>query len=84
MPLTAASPGTDPRRYIRIAAAVRRQVDDGTLKPRDTVPIAALTREHGVSRKTAAKALGVLEAEGRLKRYPGLGYTVQGHQQPAA
>ena len=69
--------GTDPRRYARIAAAVRRQIDDGTLKPGDTVPIGPLTRQHGVARRTAASGLRLLETEGRLKRYPGHGYTVQ-------
>jgi DNA-binding GntR family transcriptional regulator len=79
MPIKTASPDgpvTGPRPYMRIAAAVRAQIDDGTLKLGDTVPITALTRQHGVARRTAARALRLLETEGCLKRYPGYGYTV--------
>jgi GntR family transcriptional regulator len=77
MPTKTASPDTDPRPYMRIAAAIRRQTEDGTLKPGDTVPISALARQHGVARNTASRALRLLETEGRLKCYPGYGYTVQ-------
>jgi DNA-binding GntR family transcriptional regulator len=47
--------GTDPRPYVQVAAAVRAQIDDGALKPGDTVHIAALTRRHGVARNTVAR-----------------------------
>jgi DNA-binding GntR family transcriptional regulator len=39
--------------------------------------ITTLTQEHGVTRKTAAKALGLLEDEGLIYRVPGLGYYVR-------
>jgi DNA-binding GntR family transcriptional regulator len=71
---------------MRIAAFVRSQVDDGTLKPGDTVCITTVAQRHGVSRDTAAEGLSLLEAEGRLKRHPSHGYTVTdaGCTQPAS
>ena len=80
MPATTPSPGDpvtgDPRRYARVAADVRRQIDDGTLKPGDTVPAVPLARQHGVDPHTAVKGLRLLAEEGRLRRYPGIGYAV--------
>ena len=67
----------DPRRYLRIAALLRQQIADGTLRPGQPTPsITTLSQEHGVARQTAAKALRVLEDEGRVYRVPGLGYYV--------
>jgi DNA-binding GntR family transcriptional regulator len=68
---------TDPRAYVRLAALLRRQIQDGTLATGDPVPsITTLTQEHGIARATAGKALRVLEAEGLVYRVPGLGYYV--------
>jgi DNA-binding GntR family transcriptional regulator len=67
----------DPRAYVRIAAAVRRQITSGDLAAGQPVPsITVLVQEHGVARQTAAKALRMLETEGLLRRIPGLGYYV--------
>ncbi len=67
----------DPRAYVRIAAQVRVVIESGELAPGQPVPsITTLTQDHGVSRETAAKALRLLESEGRVVRYPGLGYYV--------
>jgi len=68
---------SDPRAYVRLAAMLRGQITDGTLQSGQPTPsITTLTQEHGVARQTAAKALGVLEAEGLVHRVPGLGYYV--------
>ncbi|HUZ38079.1 MAG TPA: winged helix-turn-helix domain-containing protein [Streptosporangiaceae bacterium] len=68
---------SDPRAYVRLAAMLRGQIADGTLQSGQPTPsITTLTQEHGVARQTAAKALGVLEAEGLVHRVPGLGYYV--------
>ena len=62
---------------MRIAALLRQQIADGTLRPGQPTPsITTLSQEHGVARQTAAKALRVLEDEGRVYRVPGLGYYV--------
>jgi DNA-binding GntR family transcriptional regulator len=38
------------------------------------VPVAPLAREWRASRQTVRKALRVLETEGLIRRYPGIGY----------
>jgi GntR family transcriptional regulator len=68
----------DPRAYMRLAALVRQQITDGTLKPgRPAPPITRLSQEHGHARATCGKALHMLEDEGLLTRMPGLGYYVK-------
>jgi DNA-binding GntR family transcriptional regulator len=62
---------------MRIAAAVRAQIQDGKLQPGSPTPsITTLVQEYGVARQTAAKALHVLVDEGLVTRIPGLGYYV--------
>ena len=62
---------------MRVAAAVRQQIADGTLAPGQRAPsITTLSQEWGLARPTVAKALRLLESEGLLTRYPGLGYYV--------
>jgi DNA-binding GntR family transcriptional regulator len=68
---------SDPRAYVRIASQLRQQIEAGELTPGKPVPsITTLVQEFGVARETAAHALRVLEAEGLVRRYPGLGYYV--------
>jgi len=67
----------DPRVWVRIAVSLRLRMDAGTLKPGDRPSITYECAEWGVARQTAARAMKHLEAEGRLKRWPGLGYVVQ-------
>lgn len=67
----------DPRQYVRIAAVVREGLSEGRWQRGEPVPsITTLSQEYGVTRKTAAKALRLLETEGLLYRVPGLGYYV--------
>lgn len=67
----------DPRKYVRLAAQIRRGIEDGTLRPGDPVPsITALAADGGWARQTCAKALRVLQAEGYLVRVNGLTYYV--------
>jgi len=62
---------------MQIAATLRRQIATGELPPGSHCPsITALTRDHGHTRATCAKALRLLENEGLVVRYPGLGYHV--------
>jgi DNA-binding GntR family transcriptional regulator len=50
----------DPRAYIRLAALVRQQITDGTLKPGQSAPpITRLSQEHGHARATCGKALHI-------------------------
>jgi len=67
----------DPRAYVRLAAIVRQQIADGTLRSGDRAPsITRLSQEHGHARPTCGKALRMLEGEGLVTRIPGLGYYV--------
>jgi hypothetical protein len=67
----------DPRAYRRLAAAAREQISSGALSPGQPLPsITELAREHGHARVTCSKAYRLLEAEGLVTRYPGLGYYV--------
>jgi len=68
----------DPRAYVRLAAILRQQVADGTLRPGGRTPsLTRLTREYGHARPTCGKALRMLEGEGLLTQVPGLGYYVK-------
>ncbi len=69
---------TDQRRYIRIADALRAQIEDGSLAPGDKVPTRrVLAAEHGVHPVTVTRGLQALEVEGLIWRCPGLGYYVK-------
>jgi GntR family transcriptional regulator len=63
--------------YLQIAEALRRKIDDGTLRPGDRVPsVRNLAAEYDVSGVTADKALSVLRSEGLLTGSAGVGSTV--------
>jgi DNA-binding transcriptional MocR family regulator len=66
----------DPRQWVQIASDLRRRMDDGTLSPDEQPSITYECGKWGVARQTVAKAMLLLEREGRLKRYPGIGYVV--------
>jgi DNA-binding GntR family transcriptional regulator len=67
----------DPRAYRQVAAYVREQITDGSLAPGDSVPsIGALVRKTERSRQTVGKAMQLLEREGLVVKYAGLGYYV--------
>jgi GntR family transcriptional regulator len=68
---------SDPRAYVRLASRLRREIAEGTLTPGMPAPsITTLSQQHGHARQTCAKALRILEDEGLLTRFPGLGYYV--------
>ena len=67
----------DPRAYMQVGAYVRTQIADGSLATGDSVPsIGALVRKTGRSRQTIGKAMRLLEREGLVVKYAGLGYYV--------
>jgi DNA-binding GntR family transcriptional regulator len=68
---------TDPRAYLRLAEVTREQISSGRLRRGQPLPsITSLCREHGRARQTCSKAYRILEAEGLVRRFPGLGYFV--------
>jgi DNA-binding GntR family transcriptional regulator len=67
----------DPRAYRHLAALLRDQITSGMLAPGEQLPpIGKLRQQHGHSRQTVTKAMGVLQQEGLICRWPGLGYFV--------
>ncbi|HEX3961075.1 MAG TPA: GntR family transcriptional regulator [Trebonia sp.] len=67
----------DPRKYRKMADAIRAQIDRGVLAPGDPAPtISELSTTYACARQTAAKSLRTLVDEGLLIRYPGIGYYV--------
>ena len=71
----------DPRKYRKMADAVRARIDRGELAPGDPAPtISELSATYACARQTAAKSLRTLVYEGLLIRYPGIGYYVAPRQ----
>ncbi|MEV6633639.1 TetR/AcrR family transcriptional regulator C-terminal domain-containing protein [Actinoplanes sp. NPDC051470] len=63
--------------YRRIVADIRRQIENGSLRPGDRVPSArAITREWGVAVATATKAHAALREAGLTVGRPGVGTVV--------
>lgn len=63
--------GKSPPKYARVAAAVRSQIADGTLRPGEPAPSgAALSRVTGYSTLTCRRALRQLIADGLLTPGP--------------
>jgi hypothetical protein len=60
-----------PPKYARVAAIIRAQIADGTLKPGSPAPSgAALARATGFAQLTCRKALALLIREGALRPGP--------------
>ena len=72
----------DPRKWVQVASDLRARIDAGDLKPQDRVGTRYEMQARGLSKNTVRKALRALEAEGRLKRFPGHGYVVWGDGRP--
>jgi DNA-binding GntR family transcriptional regulator len=66
----------DRRKYMRIASALRGQLEDGTLKPGDSLAAVSVAARFGWARQTAVRAVRILAREGRLERLPRTGYVV--------
>jgi DNA-binding GntR family transcriptional regulator len=66
----------DPRLYVRISRDLREKRAAGVIAAGDAVRVTSLMQEWSTSRQTVRKALHVLEAEGLIRRYPGVGYFV--------
>lgn len=67
-------PPRDQRLYRRIAATLRDRIESGELARGTRMPgTRAIKDEFSTSQETAQKALRVLEAEGIIKKWPGVG-----------
>lgn len=60
--------------YEQIVEQVRRQIEDGGLKPQSLLPsVRAVAREHHISALTVKKAYDQLESEGLVRTVQGKG-----------
>jgi DNA-binding GntR family transcriptional regulator len=67
----------DPRKYVRLADKLRRDIEDGTLPARQPVPpLSWLAREHRMAVTTARRALRQLQEDELIQHIPGHGYYV--------
>jgi DNA-binding GntR family transcriptional regulator len=66
----------DPRLHRRIYAVLVTRLDDGTYAEGTRLNIGLLADEFDTTRTTIGKALRLLEAEGRIVLYQGLGWYV--------
>jgi len=63
--------------YLQLAAVLRAAIESGELEPNRPLPsYTTLMQQHEVARGTAAKAVGVLVAEGLARVVPGRGVFV--------
>jgi DNA-binding GntR family transcriptional regulator len=66
----------DPRKWIQIANEFRNRINSGELKPGDKTRMVDAAEAWGVSLNSARRAFRVLEREGVLKYWEGIGYSV--------
>ena len=60
--------------YLQLAAILRQAITSGELAPRALMPSESyLMGQHGVSRGTVRRALGMLREEGLIQTFPGRG-----------
>jgi DNA-binding GntR family transcriptional regulator len=67
----------DPRAYMRVYAQLKAQIEAGTLAAGARLNIQRIADEYDVGRDTVQKAIGLLEADGLVERWPGLGWYVK-------
>ena len=67
----------DPRRYRQIYAELDARIKGGTYPAGSPLPpIGRLADEFGVSRDTVQRSIQMLADEGKITRWPGLGWYV--------
>jgi DNA-binding GntR family transcriptional regulator len=67
----------DPRRYVQVRDTVLARITSGEYPPGFRLDIGLLASELQVARDTVSHGLTLLEADGRVKRYAGLGWYVE-------
>lgn len=67
----------DPRAFMRVYEQLRTQIKGGELAPGARLNIGLIADRHDVSRDTVQRALQLLEGDGLIERWPGLGWFVK-------
>src|ERR1019366_5758042 len=75
-------PAEDPRRYIRIHADLSARIKDGRLPSGTLLSIGLIADEWSVARETVQRSIRMLEADGLVTRYPGIGWQVNSKETP--
>lgn len=70
--------------YRRLARQIHTRIEDGDLKPGDPLSITVICRDTRCARPTVGRALQILEGDGLIARFPGLGYRVTAPAAPEA
>jgi DNA-binding GntR family transcriptional regulator len=68
----------DPRPTARVIRTVQARIADGTYAPGARIHLGLLGEELGIGPDTIRKAMLELEAQGLVRRWPGLGWYVEG------
>lgn len=68
----------DPRPHRRIYAELARRIRAGEAGAGTRLHVGLIAGEFGVTRTTAGKALKLLEADGLVEFYKGMGWYVRG------
>lgn len=67
----------DPRQYRQIYAELSARIDGGTYPPGTPLPkLGTLADEFNVSRDTVQRSVQMLAEDGKVTRWPGLGWYV--------
>lgn len=66
----------DPRPHRRIYAALQARIADGTYPAGTRLHVGLIADEFGTTRTTTGKALRLLEADGVIEFYAGMGWYV--------
>lgn len=67
----------DPRPHRRIHAELARRIGAREAEPGSRLHVGLIAQEFGVTRTTAGKALKLLEADGLVEFYRGMGWYVR-------
>jgi DNA-binding GntR family transcriptional regulator len=70
-------PAPDPRRYVQIHAELSARISDGRLPSGTILNIGAIADEWSVARETVQRSIRMLADEGKVTRYPGIGWQVK-------
>ena len=68
----------DPRPTARAARVIEARIADGTYAPGTRIHLGLLGEELGIGADTMRKAMLELEGRGIVRRWPGLGWYVEG------
>jgi DNA-binding GntR family transcriptional regulator len=67
----------DPRKYMRIYRDLSERIADGRLPSGTLLNLGTLADDYDAARETVQHAVRLLADDGKVVRYPGIGWQVQ-------